>query len=279
MISRDRAEKNFQKAIKEYVELNEFLLFYKSLVLEQIKAFQDLEVVYSDLSQEYPRPKKLPLIQRIRLDDRYDEFLNHFLGLVDIFKKYHPEHEKSFDYVLKKPFQDRLEDEFPLIVEDSSAINRFLEDDSDYLDIIEQVLDFTRSLYFIKAADQIVNQADLSIWRKGYCPFCGTPAGYGRIDFEKQSRILFCPLCWQEWTFMRVKCAHCENNDPNYLEYIYLEELPQFRAYLCNKCHRYIRVTDERHSKNPSWSLLDYFVSIRLETVVQKKGYLPNGKN
>ena len=59
-------------------------------------------------------------------------------------------------------------------------------------------------------------------------------------------RILECSLCATNWSFMRVKCPFCENNDKDSLRFFFVDEKSPYRVDVCDKCKRYIKTVDER---------------------------------
>ena len=51
-------------------------------------------------------------------------------------------------------------------------------------------------------------------WYRGVCPACGGEPDFAALDRRGGRRRLFCPRCDTEWTFRRVGCPFCDNDDP-----------------------------------------------------------------
>lgn len=104
------------------------------------------------------------------------------------------------------------------------------------------------------------------------CPVCGRAPILGELDADG-NQWLHCSLCWHHWPVKRMACLFCGNRGSNSLEYLYSEEEPEYRVYLCNSCRQYLKVVDTRKLKREFFPPLEQVVSLHLDIKVSEKGY------
>jgi len=82
----------------------------------------------------------------------------------------------------------------------------------------------------------------------GRCPFCG---GLPWIavrrplpEADGAQRALGCALCGGEWTFGRLRCPSCAEEDPERLPAFQSETHRGVRLEACEVCHRYVKSLD-----------------------------------
>jgi FdhE protein len=84
--------------------------------------------------------------------------------------------------------------------------------------------------------------------RPGRCPFCGAaPAIAARrteSDSDGARRVLGCALCGGEWSFNRVCCPRCSEQDPARLPSFSSETHPIVRIEACETCRCYVKSID-----------------------------------
>lgn len=81
------------------------------------------------------------------------------------------------------------------------------------------------------------------------CPFCG---GMPQVSFlkikevtsESGNRDLVCATCTMNWSFRRVACAYCGEEQPTKLGYFHTPEYDHIRIEACDTCKRYIKGVD-----------------------------------
>ena len=82
-----------------------------------------------------------------------------------------------------------------------------------------------------------------------YCPFCG---GNPQVSFleskesgaESGNRDLICATCLSTWSFRRVVCANCGEEQPAKLGYFQSPEFDHVRIEACDSCKHYIKGVD-----------------------------------
>lgn len=81
------------------------------------------------------------------------------------------------------------------------------------------------------------------------CPFCG---GVPQVSFlkikeatsESGNRDLVCATCTINWSYRRVACAYCGEEQPTKLGYFHTPEYDHIRIEACDTCKRYIKGVD-----------------------------------
>lgn len=78
------------------------------------------------------------------------------------------------------------------------------------------------------------------------CPACGGPpqAAVLRPEGEGASRSLLCSFCLREWSFRRVICPSCGEEDKEKLPRYSAEEYKYAYVEACDTCMRYIKAID-----------------------------------
>lgn len=109
-------------------------------------------------------------------------------------------------------------------------------------------------------------------WEKGFCPICGSAAGFSLFEDEGQ-RILFCGFCWHQWAAQRIYCPFCENKDSSALHYYFSETEKDYRVDACDKCKTYIKAVDTRNADRIIYAPLEFVASLHLDIKAQEMGF------
>jgi FdhE protein len=80
-------------------------------------------------------------------------------------------------------------------------------------------------------------------WRRGYCPVCGHMPAMGQLIRTKRGREreLICGCCKMKWTYRRIGCPSCGNDNVKTLKLIEFAEVPDMRLDTCEECKGYIK--------------------------------------
>ncbi|HEX8925855.1 MAG TPA: formate dehydrogenase accessory protein FdhE [Terriglobales bacterium] len=79
-------------------------------------------------------------------------------------------------------------------------------------------------------------------WMRGYCPVCGALPAVAQIaPGGTQPRMLACGCCHSSWRYQRIGCPFCENDDPEQLGILNIEQEPLFRLDTCYECSGYLK--------------------------------------
>jgi formate dehydrogenase accessory protein FdhE len=105
--------------------------------------------------------------------------------------------------------------------------------------------------YAQRLADCGVNPVGRERSRAGNrCPFCGGPPqlsmfrGASDSPLEGGGRALQCATCLTTWTFRRVLCPHCGEEDERKLGYFHSPAFAHLRLVNCDLCKHYLKGVD-----------------------------------
>lgn len=117
---------------------------------------------------------------------------------------------------------------------------------------------------------EIVAESD---WSEGYCPICGREPKIGELKEEEGRRYLFCNQCGYEWTFVRIKCPFCGNEEQQSLAFFTIEGDERYRVDVCNECKRYIKIIDFRETKQEANLDVEDIATLHLDMLAYEEGY------
>jgi len=109
-------------------------------------------------------------------------------------------------------------------------------------------------------------------WYRGFCPVCGGEPDFAALDRQGGRRRLLCSHCDSEWTFQRVACPFCSNDDPHRLAY-YPSDDGAYRLNVCEACHRYIKTIDLREVAGERLLAVERILTVGMDMAAQKAGY------
>lgn len=110
----------------------------------------------------------------------------------------------------------------------------------------------------------------------GKCPICGTDSSLAMIT-ENNEKIMICPLCEHGGSFYRICCPYCFNRDSSKMEILLEDE--DIRAEYCLECNTYVKSFQENHYIKYEDPFLIDIISLPLDIVVQKRGYIRRSQN
>jgi formate dehydrogenase maturation protein FdhE len=120
------------------------------------------------------------------------------------------------------------------------------------------------------------NVAPDRLHRKGRCPFCGGSPWVGLrrdgAEMEGARRFLVCALCGGEWSFSRVLCPACFEEEPARLPSYAAEAHPAVRIETCETCRRYVKSIDLSQDARPIPEV-DDLVTLSLDLWAAKNGF------
>jgi len=113
---------------------------------------------------------------------------------------------------------------------------------------------------------------DLSTWPYGHCPVCGSAPKLASLSVDEGKRRLHCSLCETAWSYPRLQCPFCKNNNPHRLDYLRAEEEKGLRVDLCKDCGQYIKTLDLRELSGPVIVHLDDVATWHLDLMAASQG-------
>jgi len=79
-------------------------------------------------------------------------------------------------------------------------------------------------------------------YQEPVCPFCGYLPDMSKIVESKDNiRLLHCGLCESEWTYKRLSCVICGNENGDTLGFYTYDDDPAYRIDYCDECRGYIK--------------------------------------
>jgi FdhE protein len=109
-------------------------------------------------------------------------------------------------------------------------------------------------------------------WYRGFCPVCGGEPDFAALDRQGGRRRLLCSRCDSEWTFQRVACPFCGNDDPQRLAY-YPSDDGAYRLSVCEACRRYIKTIDLREVAGDRLLAVERILTVGMDLAAQEAGY------
>jgi FdhE protein len=122
---------------------------------------------------------------------------------------------------------------------------------------------------FARTLSGHVNQQS---WRRGYCPICGGSPDFAFLDEERGARWLVCSQCDTRWLFQRLECPYCGTQDQNSLAYL-TDDQELYRLYTCERCKRYLKTIDLRHSKKQLAISMERLLTMNIDSQARRAGY------
>jgi FdhE protein len=112
-------------------------------------------------------------------------------------------------------------------------------------------------------------------WYKGSCFVCGAAAMLGELQENDQVKHLRCGQCGADWTFRRLQCMYCGNEDQKTLRCLYQENRPeQKRVEVCERCKGYLKVIPAFAPAAVELLAVEDLETLPLDYIAQKQGYV-----
>jgi FdhE protein len=121
-------------------------------------------------------------------------------------------------------------------------------------------------------------------WRGAACPVCGGPPQASVIAEETgefmagSPRSLVCGRCATWWSFSRITCPACSEEDPRRIEAFLAEGKPCVRVDTCTTCDGYIKTFDFREKGGVDLvPLVDDVATLTLDVWAREQGFARAG--
>jgi len=119
-------------------------------------------------------------------------------------------------------------------------------------------------------AQAVLEHLDLSLWDYGHCPVCGSAPRLADLSGEGGKRRLHCSLCETAWSYPRLRCPFCENDNRKELSYLQGKNEIGLRVDLCGHCNNYLKTIDLREIPGPIILPLDDVATWHLDIIAGK---------
>jgi FdhE protein len=126
---------------------------------------------------------------------------------------------------------------------------------------------------FLRArAKDLTPFVDDSAWYRRRCPICGGEPDMAALEKDNGRRRLLCSRCDSEWTFRRLGCPFCTNEDPAQLAY-YLTDDNIYRLTVCEQCRRYLKTIDLREAAGERYLTAERILTVSMDVAAEEAGY------
>jgi FdhE protein len=126
---------------------------------------------------------------------------------------------------------------------------------------------------FLRArAQDLAPLVDDASWYRGYCPVCGGEPDMAALGKGSGRRRLLCSRCDSEWTFRRLGCPFCGNDEPGQLAH-YPSDDHIYRLSVCERCRRYLKTIDLRAAAAEHPLAAERILSAGMDVAAERAGY------
>jgi len=215
----------------------------------------------------------LPLIDISRNNFELTELRNYFLRLLEIAKKRSPTETEQIIRGLEDgtlAYEKMVVDSFDHEVEAEESTE---ENEDKLFDLLGLFVEESIRPALEMVAEKYAGVIKESQWSEGYCPVCGKEPKIGELREDEGFRYLFCSQCGCEWSFRRIKCPFCGNDDQQTLAYFTIEDEEKYRVEVCNICKRYIKTVDFRKIKELANLDVEDIATLHLDILATEEGY------
>jgi FdhE protein len=199
----------------------------------------------------------------------------YFLALLEIAEKRAPGETGEIARRIRSGellFNDLIHESFNPPPEEEEAADSGDPDEASF-DLVELFIEESLRPALEQVAARYGDTVRKSGWSQGYCPICGREPKIGEIRDEEGSRYLFCNQCGFEWTYQRIKCPFCGNEEQQSLAYFTIEGDERYRVDVCNECKRYIKMVDFREAKKKADLDVEDIATLHLDMLANDEGY------
>ncbi len=124
-------------------------------------------------------------------------------------------------------------------------------------------------------AHALAHHVDDEQWMFGACPICGNQPAMGALVGDGGKRHLYCGACNFVWTFSRLKCPYCGNEDSEQLRALTHDDEAPHYLDACLACERYVKTVDYRKADAKRAVLLpvEDAATVFLDIMAVNEGY------
>jgi FdhE protein len=216
----------------------------------------------------------LPLVDFSSVTYDLTESRDYFLALLEISERRSPGETGELARKIREGvinFNDLICESFnPPAQEEEAGAD---EEGEDSFDLVELFIEESLRPALENVVERHGDAVRKSEWLEGYCPICGREPKIGEVRDEEGTRYLFCNQCGYEWSYRRIKCPFCGNEEQQTLAYFTIEEDDRYRVDVCNECKRYIKIVDFRNSREKPDLDVEDIATLHLDMLANDEGY------
>jgi FdhE protein len=250
--------------LSTYYELHRTL--FQTLAQAGAGISATLEMV-DDLALKARLSQGLPLISFAQLPLEAERFAELVSALAGVLVEYSPE-------LAEQPVPDSPAECLALAqqrFEEGKADKEQGEQDGG-VTLAQLAVDLALKPYLEWAAEQVRPHVNQDRWKQRYCPVCGGAADFGFLEEEAGARYLICSRCSSQWLYRRFGCPSCGTHDHTKQSY-YLSDDEVYRLYVCQSCHRYLKVMDLRQVSRKALFPAERVTTVAMDVAAQEEGY------
>ena len=125
---------------------------------------------------------------------------------------------------------------------------------------------------FLRAqAEALAPLVDDAGWYRDHCPICGGEPDMAALGRGSGRRRLLCSRCDSEWTFRRLGCPFCGNEEPAQLAH-YPTDDKGYRLSVCERCRRYLKTIDLREVAGEHPLAAERILTAGMDVAAEKMG-------
>jgi FdhE protein len=111
-------------------------------------------------------------------------------------------------------------------------------------------------------------------WDRGYCFLCGSGAVLGELQDHQLHKHLRCGQCGADWTFLRLRCNYCGNDDHHTLSLLYPDPWDgKLWVEVCDRCKGYLKVIVSFTPTPADHLPIEDLTTLHLDYIAQAQGY------
>lgn len=284
MVYSSNLEREFEVLGKEEYVPQEYVSFWRDLFRYQSDCKKELSTYdfslglsEEEVSRTLEKGKHLLDFTQVTIERKpFEHLLLRICGALEKYGQW--EHDDT----------ERIQRAFD---EDRCDVRELLrkaeEEDTDYLESHSQQLHIERvHLHFLATqtgkplfelfAEKAKNMVEHVVWKERTCPVCGREPAMAKFEKEEGRRMLWCSVCGTEWTFRRLQCPFCLNDDHETLRFFFADEGSPYRVDVCDQCKRYLKTVDERKVNEGKEVVLalENIATIFLDLLATGEGFL-----
>ncbi len=255
-----------------YTEISQWVGDLLSTTVEASKNFRpsDLKLDFDPLPEAWYQGKSLVNPEELSLDWKHVKEL--FKQLVDKIKTTE-DGQRQVQGLLQALAKDH-DDIQPLmkavLTSDFKALRTAAKEFKIDPPVLTLLIRLSLRPALLETARAVQNMMDLKQWHYGHCPVCGSAPRLADLSGEGGKRRLHCSLCETVWSYPRLRCPFCENDNREELSYLRAENEEGLRVDLCGRCNNYLKTIDLREITGPIILPLDDVATWHLDIIAGK---------
>ncbi|MDD5285686.1 MAG: formate dehydrogenase accessory protein FdhE [Desulfuromonadaceae bacterium] len=246
-------------------------------VYEYVQGREDMTGISIDLSGVKPAERTasgFPLISPAELSIDREALIAFLLGVVPVLKQQCKDGEADLEKIVQALSSGEV-DPLPLLLAILERRRGPLDETAARFDISPPLLEYIFEIPLKTALElyaSTVPPDSFPEWQENICPVCGSRPGMAELAGDEGRRQLSCSACYYSWTFKRMKCQSCGNEDADKLSYFTAGD-GATRVDTCRACSRYIKTRDSRKGARDLPLEVEDLLTIHLDLLASREGF------